>query len=587
MIMDEKSSISEISDNDGNLLSELNALIAAGELATYSELEKLDKRSESIKSKEAQAQYLSLSAPLREKLLAEEQEETARIAEADQIISELNSLLADNQIDALREKKSLLEEKFNSLGVLPQKNISKFRELQRKASIAIAQHFETLDLARWESYTLKLDICNEVEKMLTKKEAEMPQCATILQQLRKKWKTLGAVPKEKSEEINNRYLEATRALQSRIDSFFTAKHQEKKEALAEKTKLCEEIELLADSTDWKSTSEKIKAMQSQWKSLPGCGKQESELFAKFHTAADRFFSARKAHYEAVEKRFADAADQRKALIEQAKSLDIHNFKAAKELREKFRNAPHAGREEENFRKLFDSAMEEFFNRRKEFFNQIDSEYKNLCAELEKSAQNPLEVPEKSAEIISKLRSEQFKHYSGDIEKAIRKFEARRDAAKKSLRLEQFARQKKLLADLIKIYLDFKAGKPAELPQALPADDDLPKVKNFRSLLEKTLSGDDTAGQKIEKMLAESNLEAEKIVEELEKIAGISRESKTLDLAAELQAAILGNSGVNIQNANARSKAQKDALISDFDANILISDRSLIERFRKVCELLKK
>ena len=585
--MDENISPSENSTRQAELIANLQALIAAGELATYRELELLDKQLESGDiSPEIAAKYQSLSAPLRERLLAEENETRVLISEAEKINDELSELLAAGNIEALRERKGALEEKFHTLGVLPKNLASAFRELQRKASIAIAQHFETLDLARWESYTLKLDICNEIDKMLAMKEQEIPQCASALQALRKKWKSLGAVPKEKGEEINSRYLESSRALQNRIDSFFTAKHQAQKESLAAKSALCEEIALLADSTDWKATAEKIKAMQTRWKSLPSCGKQESELFTKFHAAADQFFSARKAFYQEKEKHFAEASRQRQELIERAKNLDLRDFKAARELREEFRNGQRAGREEENYRRLFDAAMDDFFARRKEFFDQLDSEYRELIEQLKSAEKNPLENKKSAAEICAKLRSEQFKRHSDEIEKAIRRFESLKAAAEKSFRLDQESRQRRVISELIADYLDFRAGKQPSAPPP-PESDESAKVKNFRSLLEKAVSGDDSAAKKLDDLISAGNREAESIVENLEKIAGIGKQEKAVDLAAELQAAILGNSGMGSGASGAADSKKAAVLIASFAANVIVSDQSLLARFQVSCDELRK
>ena len=586
--MDENFSQSENRDRQTELIANLKALIAAGELATYRELELLDKQLASGDiSPEVAAEYQTLAAPLRERLLAEENEAQAIISEAEKINNELSELLAAGDIEALRERKGALEEKFHSLGIVPKNLASTFRELQRKASIAIAQHFETLDLARWESYTLKLDICNEIDKMLEMKEQEMPKCASTLQELRKKWKALGSVPKEKSEEINTRYLESSRALQNRIDSFFTAKHQAQKESLAAKTSLCEEIALLAGSTDWKATAEKIKAMQTSWKELPHCGKQESELFAKFHAAADQFFSARKAFYQEKEKFFADAARQRQALIDRAKNLELRDFKAAKELREEFRNAPRAGKEEENYRRLFDAAMDDFFARRKEFFDQLDSEYRESIEALKKACEHPLEEKKAAAEIIAKLRTEQFKRHSDEIEKTIRHFESLKADAEKSFRLDQESHRRQVISELIALYLDLKAGKQIELPAPPVEMDECAKVKNFRTLLEKAVSGDESAAQKLDDLISAGNRDAEKALAELEEIAGIGKKEKTLDLAAELQAAILGNSGIGSGKPGDADRKKAAALISGFAANPIISDRGLLDRFQRVCDELRK
>lgn len=164
----------------------------------------------------------------------------------------------------------------------------KYNDAHRKAAAKLAQHYETLDLARWESYTLKQDLCNELDRLAEMPEAELPKAARRLQELREKWKQLGAVPKSKAEEINPRYLEATRKLQHRVDEYYANLRQQHKQAAAAKQELCEKAAALADSTEWNATAAAFKELQAAWKAIPGAGAQEKALFTAFRASADKF-----------------------------------------------------------------------------------------------------------------------------------------------------------------------------------------------------------------------------------------------------------------------------------------------------------
>ena len=123
-------------------------------------------------------------------------------------------------------------------------------------------------------------------------DSELPKAARALHELREKWKNLGGVPKVKNEEINTRYLEATRALQHRVDEYFAQRRQEQKQAALTKQGLCEQAAKLADSTEWNVTSEAFKTLQAAWKTIPHAGAAENTLYANFRASADKFFGAR-------------------------------------------------------------------------------------------------------------------------------------------------------------------------------------------------------------------------------------------------------------------------------------------------------
>ena len=66
----------------------------------------------------------------------------------------------------------------------------------------------------------------------TAQPKHLPKAAKKLQELREKWKALGAVPKVKADEINPRYLNATRLLQHRVDEYFAQLRQTQNSAYA-------------------------------------------------------------------------------------------------------------------------------------------------------------------------------------------------------------------------------------------------------------------------------------------------------------------------------------------------------------------
>ncbi|MCQ2378953.1 MAG: DUF349 domain-containing protein [Victivallaceae bacterium] len=566
------------------LLGKLRALAEANELATFQEWETLQKQwSATLRTDEENTLFETLGAPLRERFAAEAAHDAEVREKAENLIGELAALCEKKDVETLRLRKAEIEKAVAGLGRLPREYAKRYREYRRRASEMLALFFDTLDFARWESYTLKLDICKELETLGEATGPALVAAAKKLQELRAKWKTLGSVPKEKLDESNSRYLELTRSLQHRIDEYFSGRRQMQKEAAAAKAALCEEIESLRDSTDWRTVSDRIKQMQTQWKELPRCGSAENELFTRFHTAADAFFSARAAFYAGIEAKYAEAEKGRLALIAEAEALAPGDVRAAKALREKFNASPNAGREEIKLRKKFDEIMDKFFAQRREEFSRRDAEAEALVTEWTTLLDHPVENAGRAREIAEKLRATAPRRIFDEVKKLQRDFS---DAlAAEEERRRRDAREKTVRAadEWMTIYVDVRAGKSVETLPDIP--ETLSRIAPFARLVSAAAAGDADAAQKAEKQLRAAQKEAENILESLENAAGCKPE-KPLDLAAELQAAILGNSGFGGDPPKKNRDFSRD--FAAFEAILWLDPENrsaLRERFEKVKKLL--
>jgi len=557
------------------LASDVEALIAADDLATLHEIEVLEKK---ISENGASPALIEKLLPLKEKLQAEAAATAAVEAEVIKLTDELTALTAAEDITALHDRKPEIEKAFAELANIPRQAAQRYQDAHRKASVRLAQHYETLDLARWESYTLKLDICNELEKLCGIPENELGKASKTLNELREKWKKLGSVPKEKNDEINPRYLDLSRKLQHRVDEFFARKRQEQKLVIAEKEKLCIEAEELAESTDWGPTSARLRELQTQWKTLVRAGTKENELFQRFHTAADRFFTARKAVFDERDKRFNAAAERKMAIIAEAAAL-TDDVRRAKQLREEFRAAGSAGRKEPELYKQFNEAMERFFNGRREANAGREQRAKELISEVETlTAADPMAARERVKAIRDELRNLACRDTRTAEQTVLRKFDAALEAVRKQEAENRIAASGDVTMMLAKCYAAFKAGEQVELPGSEQFTG-FPKLQTAYALISAAVNGDAKAAEKLEKQIVSARAEREQICSGMEDLAGMNKNSEPeLDLAAELQAAMLGNFGKSEDNSRSRS-ADPRQLCSAFAASGIVPPDEL-EEFQK-------
>ncbi|MCI5778616.1 MAG: DUF349 domain-containing protein [Lentisphaeria bacterium] len=551
------------------LSAEVDALLAADELATLPEVLKLE---QAIAELFPGSELTAKLAPLKAKLEAEDAAVRAAEAAVIALAEELETLTAAEDIAPLNERKSAIEAAFAELVNIPRKAARRYEEAHRKASIRLAQHFETLDLARWESYTRKLDLCAQLEKLLALPESGMSAASKTLNEIREQWKALGSVPREKSEEINPRYLDLSRQLQHKVDEFFARKRQTQKLAAAEKEKLCAAAEELSGSTDWKATAEKMRELQAQWKQLPRSGGRENELFQRFHAAADAFFSARKAAFDARDKRFGELEKRKEALIAEAEGLA--DFRRAKQLRDEYRAVGFCGRNDQALYERFNAAMDRFFTARREENTSKVAEVRQLLAELDAACSAPAESLPRVREIREKLRALSCRDTRNEEQSALRRFD---DALNAVRRREQRRREENSESAAMTLAQCLKAWKETGAAELPPEEvwGGYPKLKAFASALAAAIAGDAKAADKVEKLVASARSDRERVCSELEKVAGIGKPDAAADLAQELQFAMLGNFGKDGGVAPAGS-ADPHRLCAEFAAAGVVMPEELAE-----------
>lgn len=160
------------------------------------------------------------------------------------------------------------------------------------------QHFEAIKTKEEENLVRKTELCEKVETIVgeeNKGSGDWEKHTKQIVEVQGEWKKIGFAPQKMNVKIFERFRAA-------CDKFFASKaefYKEQKEtfkANAEKKRaLVEKANALKDSTDWKSTSEQLMALQKEWKTVGFVPKKlGDQLWADFRAACDAFFDARNA-----------------------------------------------------------------------------------------------------------------------------------------------------------------------------------------------------------------------------------------------------------------------------------------------------
>lgn len=100
-----------------------------------------------------------------------------------------------------------------------------------------------------------------------------------------------------------------------------AKAERRAQVLAEKEKIILEAESLIESTKWKETGDRLKALLDEWKSAPRLDKgTDTELWKRFSASRNKFDKRRRQHFAQLETVHAQVSETKKAIVAEAEKL---------------------------------------------------------------------------------------------------------------------------------------------------------------------------------------------------------------------------------------------------------------------------
>lgn len=210
------------------------------------------------------------------------------------------------------------------------------------------QHFEDIRAKEEDNLAKKTALCGKLEEIIkqeNKKSSDWEGHTKQIVELQAEWKTIGFAPQKMNVKIFERF-------RSGCDDFFTRKAEYFKELKAQyaenlekKQSLVEQAKALAASTDWKATTDKLVALQKEWKTIGMVPRKVGdELWAAFLGACNQFFEARNAAHQGVHSAEQDNLKQKRSIIEALKKLCENIAEATQEqvkkLTEQYNNVGH-------------------------------------------------------------------------------------------------------------------------------------------------------------------------------------------------------------------------------------------------------
>lgn len=310
------------------------------------------------------------------------------------VIEDLKNLVekqedVNSTFPAFRE----LQNRWREIGPVP---ATKFRDLNDTYQFYVEKFYDMVkinrdlrDLDFKKNLEAKEAFCKAAEKL--SENENVVEAFRELQKLHEQWKEFGPVAKEFRDSIWDRFKAATAVINKKYQAYFEGQKEKQQENLAEKTKLCEQVEAIAgkevkSSNEWNTLSTEIEEIQKTWRTIGFATRKENQkIYDRFRAACDKFFTRKREYYSQFKDSMNENMEKKLSLIEQAEALkDSKEWKKTTEaliaLQKQWKEIGAVPRKKsEQLWKRFRAACDEFFNERDKNAKPENDFYGNLKA----------------------------------------------------------------------------------------------------------------------------------------------------------------------------------------------------------------
>ena len=239
---------------------------------------------------------LKLNSEAREYDFKKNLETKTRLCEAAEKLAE-----QDDLISAFYQLQELHQE-YRETGPVAKEMREEIWSRFKAASTVInkrhQQHFEQLRAKEEENLVKKTELCEKAEALLAeerKGSADWERHTKEMIEIQTEWKTIGFAPQKMNVKIFERFRAACDSFFEKKATYFKELKENFKINAEKKRALIAKANELKDSQEWRSTSDKLIALQKEWKTIGAVPKKlGDQLWEEFLAACNHFFEARNA-----------------------------------------------------------------------------------------------------------------------------------------------------------------------------------------------------------------------------------------------------------------------------------------------------
>lgn len=247
-----------------------------------------------------------------------------------QLCEEAEKLVEENNIAESFKHLQQLHARWKEIGPIPreQKELvwERFKAATGQINDKYHNFFESLKKEQEDNLKVKEEICDKAAAIANgehKSIAEWNSATKTIIDFQEEWKHSGTIPQKERNRIYKKFRAACDIFFDRKRDFYKKIQDEQEKNLELKNQLCEKVEAIKDSTDWKVTTDKIISFQKEWKKIgPAPKKYSNKVWMRFRAACDTFFNNKGAFFKDIDSEQEKNLELKKALIEEIKQFQL-------------------------------------------------------------------------------------------------------------------------------------------------------------------------------------------------------------------------------------------------------------------------
>lgn len=267
-----------------------------------------------------------------------------------------------------REKRQDIQKEFSNLVESFRYNINIYKEI-KDHDLSRNLQLKT-DLIDKLKGLLELDIIKDIEEKL--------------HALQDEWNSIGGTHQEQWEKIKGEYWDTVNKVYEKIHGFYKQRREERSENIVKKKELIEKAKSIVEREinshkAWKKSTEKIIALQEEWKTVGYGPKEENNaVWKEFRSICNDFFNQKKEFYGDRNDQFDGVKEAKEKLIQEVAAIkDSTDWGATTKqivaIQKKWKDVGSAGPKHENrLWKEFREQIDYFFNKKDSHFKKADA-----------------------------------------------------------------------------------------------------------------------------------------------------------------------------------------------------------------------
>ena len=268
--------------------------------------------------------FLHLDRALREKDFKHNYEEKLKLIERAETLVDHQDVLV-----AIRELNVLHRQWKTDLGPVARQHREELWNRFQDATAKIHEHKneynKNIDAILLENLAKKKAVLTTIEELYTDHASNHNAWQNSLKQvniLKEEFHNIGRIPKAQNKAVWNEFRLTLKNFNHQKNEFYKTQKQEEKTHIEQKKALITEVKSILESTDWRSYTNRMKAIQVAWKKTGRISRKLSnQLWEEFKTATDLYFARLKNKEEAYSEQDQAILKAKRAYFEDFKSQE--------------------------------------------------------------------------------------------------------------------------------------------------------------------------------------------------------------------------------------------------------------------------